>query len=488
MKKLIYIVMLLPFFGCSNFLDEVDQDKLVPEKTDQFAALLLKEFNAEYPIFRTVDYMTDNMIEDPKALSSAKNSMKTTFTWQREIEIDEEGNQLSTINDAWQKMYEDVAIANYVLNLIDGADGTQEEKDFIKGEAYFIRAMSYFNLVNLYGQPYNSATANAELGVPLREGIGVEVSYSRNTVAECYAFIESDLTNAKQLIQKSGLVKSKWHPSSASCDLLMSRVKLYQAKWDETISNANAVIAKAGLSRMTANVPFITAGNSEVLYSYYTVAPLMKLISSGFGTPTVAYTVAEYYANKELINLYDANDNRKDSFFKAFDDGTGRFYYRTKKYEPNYFTSMGYANFRVAEAYLNRAEAYAQKGDVANAINDIKALQASRYSNVSGIVYPTDPQEVLKYVLTERRKELCFEDHHRWFDLRRMKNRPEIKHVFSLVGDDGRKIGTETYTLFSDDKNYTLPIPLKERENNPIIRNNERYEKIPSIDNVIIIN
>lgn len=483
MKKLIYFITILTFIGCSNFLDEVDQDKLVPEKTDHFAALLLKEFNSEYSIFRTVDYMTDNMVEDPKALTSSKNSVKTTYAWQREIEIDENGNEVSGINNAWKTSYEDVAIANYVIKLIDQADGKQEEKDFIKGEAFFIRALSYFNLLNLYGVPYKSATANTDLGVPLRDEIGVEISYSRNTVAECYAFIENDIVNAKRLIESSKLVKSKWHPTSATCDLLMSRVKLYQVKWDEAIINASKTIAKGGLTKMYTNQPFITIPNEEVLFSFYVFNPLMRLYS--FGT---TYTSTSFYVNKELINLYDANDNRKSLFFVGIDDGTGRLNYRTKKYEPNLFTSMGYGNFRVAEAYLNRAEAYAHKGDVQNAINDIKALHATRYSSVAGIVYPTEPQEVLKYVLNERRKELCFEDHHRWFDLRRMSNRPEIKHTFTLMGDDGRKIGTETYTLFSDDANYTLPIPLKERQNNPIIRNNDRYEKIPSIDNVIIIN
>jgi len=481
MKKLKYLLLLIPFFGCSDFLDEVDQDKLVPEKTDHFAALLLKEFNYDYSIFRSVDYMTDNMIEDPKALSSSKNSVKTTFTWQREIEIDEQGNEINNINAAWRTTYEDVAIANYVLKLIDEAAGKQEERDFIKGEAYFVRAMCYFNLLNLYGQPYSPTTAISDLGVPIRDEIGVEVSYDRNTVAECYAFIENDILNAKNLIAKSKLVKSKWHPTVVTCDLLMSRIKLYQQKWDETISNASNVIAKTSLSKMVANQFFVTVGNDEILYSYNIVSPIFRLYSYG-----TTYTATSFYVNKELINLYEANDVRKSVFFQAIDDGTGRFNYRTKKYEPTLYTSMGYANLRVAEAYLNRAEAYAQKGDVQKAINDIKALHATRYTNVAGIVYPTEPQDVLKYVLNERRKELCFEDHHRWFDLRRMNDSPEIIHVFTLVGDDGRKIGTETYTLLTKDNNYTLPIPLKERQNNPLIRNNERYEKIPIIDRVIL--
>lgn len=61
-------------------------------------------------------------------------------------------------------MYEDIAIANYVIELIDDALGEENQRNYTKGEAYFIRALSYFNLVNLYGLPYNEATANVDLG------------------------------------------------------------------------------------------------------------------------------------------------------------------------------------------------------------------------------------------------------------------------------------------------------------------------------------
>lgn len=469
--------MIVSVFGCSDFLDEVDQDKLIPEKTDHYAALLLQEFNSQYPIFGSVDYMTDNVVEDSKATTSRKANRKTTYTWQREIEIDEEGNRVANINNSWEHMYEDIAIANYVIELIDGALGTEQEIASVKGEAYFVRALSYFNLLNLYGVPYNAATANSDLGVPIRDDIGLELTYNRNTVADCYSFIESDIIKAIELISQSNTKKSVWHPSVAACNLLMSRVKLYQEKWDDAITYAGYVTQAANLSKMVANAPFITANNNEVLYSYYTVSPVFTLYSSGTSLTTVAY-----YANNELISLYDDTDLRKQVFFLAVNDGTGKFNYRTKKYQYNLYTELGYANLRVAEAYLNRAEAYTQKGEYTNAINDIKAIHAKRYSDASQVVYPSSDANVLPFVLNERRKELCFEDHHRWFDLRRMKNRPEIKHVFTLIDDNGVKISTETYTLLSNDFNYTISIPLKERDNNPLIRNNERYEKIPVIN------
>ncbi len=477
MKKVLYTLLLIPIFGCSDFLDEVSQDKLVPEKSDHFAALLLNEFNFQYPIFGNVDYMTDNIVEDSRALTSDKFGNKTTYTWQQEIEIDEDGNEISGINNAWGRMYEDIAIANYVIELIDEAIGTPEENTFIKGEAYFVRALSYFNLLNLYGQPYNASTASVDLGVPLRKDIGVEATYNRNTVEECYAFIEEDLLLAMNLIADSGIEKSVWHPNLTACQLLMSRVKLYQKKWDDAIEYANEVINAKSLTKISASAPLISESSSEVLYSYYGTNPLFRLYSSGTTVQALSY-----FVNTELVELYDDGDIRKDAYFLPVSDVSGNITYRTKKYELGLFSELGFANFRVSEAYLNRAEAYAQKADYTSALNDVKTLHANRYSNLSGVVYPSNDSEVLGYVLTERRKEFCFEDHHRWFDLRRMENRPEIKHRFTLIEDNGSKLGTEIYTLLSNDINYTLPLPLDERENNPLIYNNERYVKIPVIE------
>lgn len=477
MKNTIFLFMLV-LTSCSGFLDEVDKDKLVPEKTDHFASLLLFEFNYQYPIFRSVDIMTDNVVENPKAFSSQKHGNKTTYTWQREIELDEQGKTLTSINIAWKEMYEDIAICNYVIDLVDQAIGTREEIKFIKGEAYFIRALSYFNLLNLYGQPYDPNNANLVLGVPLRDNIGVEETYSRNTVEEGYALIENDLIKACALIDSSNITRSIWHPTVSACHLLMSRVKLYQQKWEATIAEASKVIEKNSVSNMYTDRTFISTGNSEVLYSYFTA----NAIFSVGGTDWTAYK-----ASPELYNLYDDNDKRKSVFFSVTDLGNGVKNYQTAKYQKDSYTSVGYTNIRVAEAYLNRAEAYVMTGKISLAMNDIRALQSKRYNTISAIVYPTDVAAALKFVLDERRKELCFEDHHRWFDLRRMNNRPEIKHKYTLVDDSGVKLGTETYTLLSNDFNYTLPIPLLERNNNPLIRNNDRYEKIPVVETEIII-
>lgn len=468
MRKLLYILAVSLLCSCEGFLDEVDKDKLIPSKTDHYAALLLKEFSSENSGFRGVDLMADNIEEYSYSKESSRKTDKPTFTWQIEIEIDENGNKLNN-NTVWEKTYRKIAITNYVLELIDGALGTQSERDFIKGEAYFDRAWSYFWLVNLYGQPYKESSAISDLGVPIRIGNAIEQIYNRASVKECYDLIESDLLEARRLISQSGLTKSKYHPSVSACDLLLSRVFLYQKKWDKAEEYATNVISNNALSLMIEGSAFVTPDRSDILYS-------TDLISSPpFGT---LHFENGYKVSKSLIGEFDqTNDIRFKAYFTHVVDKIGKVYY-AKKQELT-FTKMGKSHLRVAEAYLNRAEARFNLGK--DAASDMAALVSKRYRSPFSITQAG--ADLLDFILKERRKELCFEDHHRWFDLRRMDNQPTIVHIFTRTDADGNATVKEKFTLFPGDLNYTLPIPLKERDNNPLIRNNERYDKLPEITN-----
>ncbi len=459
-KNILVIGLILTLTSCDGFLDEVSQDKLVPSKVDHYAALLLQEFNSEYPLFKSVHHMTDDVIENDTKSTTAKEGYKTTYTWQREIELDENGDEITSINVAWKNSYEDIAIANYVIELIDDAKGEEEEKHYVKGEAYFVRALSYFNLLNLYGVPFVAETADTDLGVPLRTDIGVEEVYYRNTVAECYEQIEHDLEKALTLIEESEVEKTKWHPNTKAIKILLSRVYLYQEKYQEVIDLTTELLDGTYLPPMSTSDAFVSDDNDEILFSFHTINLIFSDLSD-----------YNYEVNPDLYNLYSDKDKRKTVFFYENQTTTGKDYL-TMKWQRSSYTTLGFGNIRLAEAYLNRSEAYVMSGDAGLAIADIQTLHASRYSDVSEVVYPSGTDEVVAFVFEERRKEFCFEDHHRWFDLRRMDNRPEIEHRFTLTSTDGVNSGVEVYTLLSNDANYTLPIPLDERENNPYIRNN----------------
>lgn len=476
MRNVFACIVLYFAWGCSGFLDEVSQDKLIPSKTEHYASVLLQCIEYDYPVFSNVDYMVDNLTEYSYATESNRKSKKPVYTWQLEIELDEEGNEIGG-NTMWKTAYKDIAIANYVIELIDDAEGEETEKRFIKGEAYFLRALCYFNLLNIYGKPFRAESSEYDLGVPLRLDNGIEQTYQRNTVAECYRQIEKDLTEASRLIAESGLTKSVYHPSVGSCALLLSRVYLYQEKWENAVTAATEAMKHGALSRIPTSGVFLTEDNTELLYSgmFYNGAITHDNFETG------------WQVEPTLLALYDhTNDLRFSCFFTKVKGKMGDVYYSNKGISD--YTSVGQCNMRLAEAYLNRAEAYARQGLVDEAVKDMEDLLATRYSRSSDVSVPDGEAELVPFIWKERRKELCFEEHHRWFDLRRMgKEAPEIVHAFTITDEAGTAYGTQYYTLFPDDLNYTLPIPLAERENNPLIQNNERYEKLPETEGEIVI-
>lgn len=474
MRILLACMMICLFLGCSDFLEEVDKDKLIPSKTEHYASVLLNCIEYDYPVFGTIDYMADNVTEYRYATEDKRKSLKPVYTWQIEIELDENGNKIGG-NKMWTTVYKNIAIANYVEELIDDAVGSEEEKKFIKGEAYFLRALCYFNLLNVYGAPFNPESAERDLGVPLRLNNGIEQTYQRGTVNACYRQIEKDLAEAVRLIEESGIEKSKYHPSAATCALLLSRVYLYQEKWEDAIAAATEAMKHGSLSRIPASGAFVTLENPEVFYS------------GMFFGGTINHTNFEvgWQVSPELITLYTPGDLRFDCFFSKVKGKIGNVYYSNKG-ERGY-SVVGQCVMRLAEVYLNRAEAYARLNKTEEAADDMEALLSTRYSRPADFTVP-EGDALLDFILTERRKELCFEEHHRWFDLRRMGEKaPEVVHAFTITDEVGTIYGTQKYTLFPGDLNYTLPIPLQERDNNPLIENNERYEKLPETDDEIVI-
>lgn len=476
MKKLKNTIIILSILltSCSGFLDEVDQTKFVPSKADHYAALMLKEFNQSPTVMTGVQYMTDEIQETAGKVSAAtkRSGTKPLYTWQKDIELDmETGERLST-NTAWKDLYRDIAVVNYVIEEIDHAEGSREEINAIKGEAYFIRAWCYFNLTNLYGEPWmNEEQARRTLGIPLRTDIGINTTYDKNMLYDCYQLIEQDLEKAIYFLAEGKERPSIYHPNEKACHLLWSRVKLYKKEYELVVTEASKVIDGSYLQRMNLrDSTFIDANNPEILYSY---AMTSKIISFG-----------DLVVNPDLLNSYDEADVRKNIFFRyTLTDEQGNVTVTSTKGE-SYYTTLGYCNLRVAEAYLNRAEAYACLGRLDEACSDMLELLKNRYSDVSALVMPSEQKELIRFIRQERFKELCFEECHRWFDLRRMEEneRPEIVHRFTIMDVDGNKIGVETYKLLKNDRNYTLSVPYEEKDNNPFIYDYERFDKLPDYD------
>ena len=230
--------------------------------------------------------------------------------------------------------------------------------------------------------------------------------FVRESVAEIYRQIESDLKEAITCFKASNLTKTCFRWNLPATYLLASRVSLYKKEYDKAIEYATYVIAAQpqlyDLSAMSDDDYFLNEKNPEILftYGYYLVSYYAWLAKCNFPI------------SDDLQALYGDNDWRLTHFFYK-----RRAVYTARKSETSGTTGIyGYA-FRTAEAYLNRAEAYAGKGDKDKALQDLKTIREKRlkvYEEVQAVT----KEDVIRRVREERRRELSFE-FHRWFDLRR---------------------------------------------------------------------
>lgn len=492
MKSRLLALLFLPFlFGqCNGFLEEVSQTEIRPSTVRDMEKIIESD---AYPseangllLNRVTDIFTDdvksNVVEE-KFLSQKENE-RYRFAWDNTM-FDEGGGGLDI--SLWQVPYERVKGCNIVIEYADQMEGEQERIDYVKGEAYVLRGWYYYFLVNFFGLPYTYGDPATNVGVPLKLVTGVTDEHlKRNTVAECYDQIVKDMQNGLDMM-RSGIEYEPADLTRLNCTAvhgLLSRVYLHMGDWENVIVEADSVLSKkSGLLQFSVSSlgPYTsTADASEILWA--------SVESSNVDNQdTIPFNPSD-----ELYALYkeDIKGTEKDVRGMATVEYLGASYLKAYQYADVYGTDDSHAygirkcniagydwngGIRTAEVYLNRAEAYIRlymedndEAKAQKALEDLNTLRRSRFEGTYVDWTLEDfenPQELLDFCLRERRRELCAEANHRWFDLRRT-GMPELTHVY-IENASGVEI---TYTLQKEDPRYVLPIPETVKERNPELR------------------
>ncbi|MDR1273049.1 MAG: RagB/SusD family nutrient uptake outer membrane protein [Odoribacteraceae bacterium] len=490
--------------GCGKFLEEYSLNELRPGTVVDLQQVMIGE---AYPVTGYfapyLDFITDDVISNfttrniPILLKA-----EGPYLWRHDMYESMEERGLTNVN-SYELYYNRVKACNVVLDHVDGVVGSADEKAKVRGEALALRAYYYFMLVNLYGQPYNASgvDVNVTPGVPLILASAVkDIHPARASVGAIYRQMEADLLEAEGLLVELGKSNSKWRVTDLFVYNLLSRLYLYEENWEATIEYATKVLHRApllvALHKITnASNNFVNNGlfasnvyDISGVETIWVFSNYMEYAFASVANAFPAYTNASpapYTISPDLLASHDYDDlsttNRKDLRPHFYYTGYGM-------NMNNRHRGLGFKTYRdgnadlptkgmrVAEAYLNRAEANARlfitTGDAkhrVDALDDLNYLRQHRYDlrNVAYIpVDIADPADLLQFCLDERRRELSFEEH-RWFDLRR-NGMPEIIHTFKI--DEEQVI--ETYTLKQGDARYVLPIPAKAIEKNPSLTPN----------------
>ena len=400
--------------SCKSFLDKeplgtITQGNLFNDPTNAVQAI-----NGVYdvaswdqgPKFGVGDYVGQTyewMFGDVMSDDAEKGSTPSDFTPLTELKTWTMTPANSPLTTLWVHSFTGVARANTVLNNIDAGTISSTLKTRLKGEAYFLRAYFYFNLVKSFG------------GVPLfTQAVlpGQSASVKRASIAETYAFIESDLKNAATMLPEKSAYSSGdlGRATKGAANGYLARAIMYQLgtdntnkhTWQEVYDLTSTVINSTQYSlypNYAAIHQDIGENSSESLFeiqfgtSNDTYGPISigttnnvfqnnrKTFGYGFNNPTTS-----------LANEFEANDPRKEvtlikdgdvvlGVLNAVDLSENATGYLSRKVAilPPAAVQSGPQNIRklrYADILLMKAEAAAQLGKSAEAVGLVNQVRA----------------------------------------------------------------------------------------------------------------
>ena len=181
----------------------------------------------------------------------------------------------STTEYTWELGYRVIGNCNKIIEIIQGlGNESTREQTIMMGENYYLRALSYFLLVNEFAQPYsNNPTQNPGLPLKLTSDPN-DLPQSRSTVAEVYDQVVLDLKDAITYLtlQQGETPKSNIYATKEAAEALLVRVYLYMENWDGAWEMANKVITSGRFelergNRFATYSQLIPEDNKETIFA-----------------------------------------------------------------------------------------------------------------------------------------------------------------------------------------------------------------------------
>lgn len=339
-----------------------------------------------------------------------------------------------------------------------------------RGEAKFLRALTYFSLVQFFAKPY-SLDNGASPGLPLRlkgETTSANNDLARSTVAQVYAQVLKDLNEAETELPDSYssalLNTTRAHKNSAIA--LKTRVLLAMKNYAGVITEANKIVSASAPFKSSARVAHALQSDVSAVFKapYTTTESIFSFPMDATNAPGTQNQLGyywnagnvEYYLNTGATGIYNnaqfaATDDRKTKLTVAT-TAVAKFPSLTKFSGVSPYVDY-VPNIRYAEVLLNLAEAEAEGGSLTRAVALLQAVHGrSDASYVFGSL--ATKSEVVKAILTERRIELLGEG----FRANDVLRRGEPLNSFGAGA-----------IIQPNDPRYIYGIPLSEVQTNPSI-------------------
>lgn len=473
--RVYFVILTLLLTACDGFLDENPRSVLNPVNFYTDETGLSAGVHSAYASLRPI-YGESEL---PYRLTTLGTDIFTTGKGQLGLPFEFYDVNLNSFTEGlshvWGTFYRTINLTNTIIVSAESVSMNEERKARLVAEAKFLRALSYFWLVQQFG----------DIPLKLEPTTSVITEAVRTPTSEVYALIIEDLKYAEAHLQPS---YPQWgRIRKGAAQHLLSKVYLVLKDWTQAAGLAKKIIEDRSNYELVPDFTQIfhhdNQVNKEIIYSVqyendvvnsgagnqshlffqnsYSDIPGMQRVLQ-WGRPFSRFGPTDY-----LMRLFDDEKDERTDSWRTFDDyyynygatlppgktlgdpvdeswrNTVEFHWTLTKYwdptRPNVNEARGnkdFIVFRLGETYLIAAEALMMAGNTEEAATYFNEVR--RRAARPGVDFSVSPGELtIDLILDERARELAGEMH-RWFDLVRTGKALERIRNYSARGQEIR--------------------------------------------------
>ena len=450
LKYLFLVLTGLGFSSCDNHLDKVPIDQIGAEQFFNNGVNAQSAVTGAYRTLESSYYYGQALILIPEF---AAGHIRHYLSFPEFLEYTE--NRIRVDNpwslNIWTASYTTINAVNNIIDRVPGieTDITEELRQQLMGEAKFIRALVYFNLVRSWGDVplVLSPTQSSQTA-------GLQVS--RRPAADVYAQVVADLQDAvTSLPEAYGTPEqTKGRATAWAAKALLAKVYLYQENYAQAAQLAEEVIESGRFSlESDYSTIWVNENSNEAIFELQFNEQATNALV-GVSNPVGA---TQFYASDLAYRLFEPTDRRRNfAINTVVDNGDTTFY--IGKYRNVSPPTQNVPVLRLAELYLIHAEA------TARAAGSVSTAAYQSYKTVrdrAGLTTPaaatfTTVARFVEAIQQEKRLEMIFEAE-TWYDYVRT----------DLALEELMQVPNANFYLF--------PIPQGERDLNPNLTQNTGY-------------
>lgn len=456
--KYIIILCLIVLTSCEEFVEvDAPNNRIVSEFVFEEEASARSAMQGIYNELFRLDFSNgfQNSITNLAGLSADNLEVirptNATFLEFQENEILPDNNRNLAI---WSSAYNMIYMTNALLEGLRSSKLPDEIISELDGQARFVRAFTYFYMVNLYG----------DVPLILSTDYNYNATASRSPAQEVYDQILYDLEEAIALLPETYLENERIYANKYAALSLLARTHLYLENWELAEEYSSQVILQQQSYELLDDPNEVFLKNSRE--AIWQISPLGRGNSATQTNEGALYFIEQEQTSfynlsltEDLVEIFDESDER---YLNWIDYSETEAVFFAQKYKDrnstNNLTEYSMV-FRLAELYLIRAESRLMMGKISLAIEDLNMIR--RRAGIEEITNSNWTVETFqKIILEERRREFFTEWGHRWLDLKRTGLTDEI---------------LSPKKEFWEATDILYPIPAEERMKNTNLTQNNGY-------------